>query len=83
MSKCGPPFSDYEPDIKNWLAKRLLPIKDCCGSGCKKCNYGRWLKRRPRTWPVLIDECLKRTPPWLWGIGLLVAFAAGYLIGAP
>jgi hypothetical protein len=64
--------------LKQRLAENLLPIKDCCGKGCRKCNYGRWLKHRPQSWLVLVDECLKRMPPWLWAIGLGLAYMAGY-----
>jgi hypothetical protein len=72
------PLPDQGHTVKDRLAKHLLPIEKCCGKGCRKCNYGRWLKHRPRNWRVLLDECLKRMPPWMWGIGLLLAYIAGY-----
>ncbi len=73
-----PVLPDPGTTLKDRLAKRLLPITDCCGKGCRKCNYGRWLKHRPRTWRVLADESLKRMPPWLWAILLALAYLAGY-----
>jgi hypothetical protein len=69
------------PDtVQNRIAQALLPIDKCCGSGCRKCNYGRWLKHRNRTWLVLVDEITKRMPPWLWAIFIISSFAAGYFM---
>jgi hypothetical protein len=59
------------------LAKKLLPMENCCGEGCKKCPYGRWLKRRGQHWHILADEALKLISPYIW-MGLIIL---AYIIG--
>ena len=70
------------PDIlQNRLAAKLLPIENCCGSGCRKCNYGRWLKAENRSWAMLAHETAKRAPPLIWLILILCSFALGFICG--
>lgn len=75
MSKIIPPSS-----LKATLAKKILPIDNCCSKGCKKCPYGRWLKRRGQSWHVLIDESLKLISPYVWIALSLATFALGHYV---
>ena len=67
--------------LQNRMAEKLLPIENCCGSGCRKCNYGRWLKCEQRGWAMLARESAKRAPPIIW-LGLIaVSFVLGVICG--
>jgi Oxidoreductase-like protein, N-terminal len=66
------------PTLQNRIAAKLLPIENCCGSGCRKCNYGRWLKAEKRTWFMLINESTKRMPPYAWLMLIITAYVIGY-----
>jgi hypothetical protein len=68
-----------EPTLQNRIAEKLLPIENCCASGCRKCNYGRWLKAEKRTWWSLLNEITKRMPPRLWFVLIVLAYILGYL----
>ncbi len=67
--------------LQNRIAAKLLPIENCCGSGCRKCNYGRWLKAENRNWVTLFHEITKRTPPWIWLILVICSFILGLVCG--
>ncbi len=69
-----------EPSLKATLAKKILPMEDCCSKGCKKCPYGRWLKRRGQSWRVLIDEALKLVSPYVWIAISILTFALGHYV---
>lgn len=66
--------------LQNRLAEKLLPIDNCCKTGCRKCNYGRWLKSENRNWLTLCDEISKRMPPKIWILLILLSFFLGLII---